>query len=446
MPRTPAVVEITQETGDAFRHTLRQVDKVGFFTLNYREAIATISGIQHLRRNIPQRMTYAKSIILDVESRDDLEGLLNRSTGPAPNLEHLALEYANADAVVCTPERFLADSASCLAQLKLVNCIIPWTSSLFRNLTSLEVAFPLFGGPHPVPTLPVLINVLHQHESLQTLHLSNVLPAFQEADQQWMRAGGKIALRHLDNLELKGKAGDVVDLYTCLDIPSTLKRLHLSVSYASAADCDAHVPGVLELVSKSAYTRLSAGAITVDSASLSMWDDEEAVMSLGEGADAAQTHGTRVTVYHDDMAAQPPLRMFSLFLTNVSWALPRILRLALADHPTRHVLNIDVLARLLRPFPRLRALSLCLCTLPAFSAFFMQTAAHTRGCPLPCLKELTLLDYACEGMYCDIPRENYSERLRVMADFWRSLGQDVRFEARHARVVNMSGRRLPRFT
>ncbi|TFY53519.1 hypothetical protein EVG20_g10078, partial [Dentipellis fragilis] len=176
---------ITQETGDAFRNILKQVDRVGLFTLNYHELSPADAGINHLRRNVPQRMKYAESIILEVQSRDGLQGLLNRSTGPAPKLEHLSLEYGKSDAVVCAPKDFLADSAPRLEQLELENCSILWTSSLFKNLSILEVTFPLIDGPHPLPMLFDLFNALHQHESLEHLLLSGALPVFKEADHKW---------------------------------------------------------------------------------------------------------------------------------------------------------------------------------------------------------------------------------------------------------------------
>ena len=186
-----------------------------------------------------KHLSHVRQLVLS-GSPETLEPAVRALTTPAPHLESLEL-FRNAphfrELCITLPSDMFAHNAPKLRHVTLFGCAVPWDSSLFRDLTHLDIRVPPV-VPFPrsapaartdllaIPSLDRLLSILETMPFLQVLTLGNCLPRPDSTSRL-------VSLRHMTKLSLEGSLSVTVAI---------LERVSLPGSASLSLRCPDHNP------------------------------------------------------------------------------------------------------------------------------------------------------------------------------------------------------------
>ncbi|KAH9965174.1 hypothetical protein BC827DRAFT_833967 [Russula dissimulans] len=173
-----------------------------------------------------EHLSHIRQLTLSGDA-DFLAPALRALTTPAPNLESLELLWhglRSRQSCVLLPSDIFSHQAPKLRHIALVGCSIPWDSSVFRDLTHLDVRlpplvpFPEAAAPQPgpltIPSLDRLFSILEAMPSLQILTLENCLPPPGFTNRV-------VKLQYLTQLSLEGSLPESVAILKRVSLPGS---------------------------------------------------------------------------------------------------------------------------------------------------------------------------------------------------------------------------------
>lgn len=198
---------------------------VSFALLKDRQDLAEIA-------DLTLRELYRVSELQVSLKAPKLASFVARLDVPAPALEVLCLrqEYGRrwlnpTDALV--PSNLLNGDAPRLRQLILKLVSIPWTSTLLRGLTALDLSH---GNPRVTPTIDQFLSVLEACPRLLSLRINDAGPML-PPDTHYPDPSRYVSLPNLRSLVLAGKCADVAYMAAHLVIPqTTILRLSADIT------------------------------------------------------------------------------------------------------------------------------------------------------------------------------------------------------------------------
>lgn len=186
-----------------------------------------------------KHLSHVRRLVLS-GSPESLEPAVRALTTPAPHIESLEL-LRNAphfrELCITLPPDIFAHKAPKLRHVTLFGCTVPWDSSLFHDLTHLDIRVPPV-VPFPrsapaaqtdilaVPSLDRLLSILEAMPSLEILTLGNCLPRRDSTSRV-------VSLRHMTKLSLEGSLSETV---------AVLERVSLPGSASLSLRCPDHNP------------------------------------------------------------------------------------------------------------------------------------------------------------------------------------------------------------
>ncbi|TFY76216.1 hypothetical protein EWM64_g7797 [Hericium alpestre] len=191
---------------------------------------AMIHDAKRIAHHIPHTASLTISVtkaasVLDIFSQELLR--------PAPILRTLSLAYVfglreHRGDVHIAPAELFANDTPCLREVSLHNVFIPWSSTLFKGLRSLQIWLPSgLRSPsqagqyaHFVPALTEFIDALDNMPALQVLNVTRALPSFSAANIPLFTMDRKVSLPQLRNLLFGGAILDVALTLSLLAVPS----------------------------------------------------------------------------------------------------------------------------------------------------------------------------------------------------------------------------------
>ena len=179
-----------------------------------------------------KHLSHVRRLVLS-GAAESLAPAVRALTTPAPHLESLEL-FRNTPVFhdcITLPSDLFANNAPKLRHVTLLDCVIPWDSPIFRDLTHLDIyipqpATPAQSGLLSIPTLDRLLSILEAMPSLHVLTLGHCLPRPESTRRV-------VPLRHMSKLSLYGLLPHVV---------AVLERVSLPSSASLSLHCHDHVP------------------------------------------------------------------------------------------------------------------------------------------------------------------------------------------------------------
>ncbi|TFY62076.1 hypothetical protein EVG20_g6832 [Dentipellis fragilis] len=178
-----------------------------------------------IRQDILEHISHISSLSIMGESESFLNGLLPRLVEPAPMLTSLTLESLMPVIPSVAPENIFSRISPNLRYLDLINICIPWTSTVFTNLTELYVSIDIesfadFPPPIAYPSVTELLDALDRMPHLEDLQLLGMLPA-SGLQGPLTRSRRSVSLPELGILQLSGPVLNCAALLHHLEYPVT---------------------------------------------------------------------------------------------------------------------------------------------------------------------------------------------------------------------------------
>lgn len=173
---------------------------------------------------LSKHLSHVQRLVLS-GTAEHLAPAMRALTTPAPHLESLEL-HGNSlhvrELCVSLPSDIFAHQSSKLRHVTLVDCSVPWESSLFRDLTYLEIRIPANPqlvpptqiDPLGLPSLDRFLSILEAMPSLQVLSLVNCLPRPNSTSRV-------VPLQHMIRLSLEGRLSESVAVLQHVSLPGS---------------------------------------------------------------------------------------------------------------------------------------------------------------------------------------------------------------------------------
>ena len=226
-----------------------------------------------------KHLSHVRQLVLS-GNPEFLEPAVRALTTPAPHLESLEL-LRNApqfrELCITLPPDMFAHKAPKLRHVTLFGCAVPWDSSLFRDLTHLDIRVPPV-VPFPrsapaartdllaIPSLDRLLSILDAMPLLQVLSLGNCLPRPDSTSRL-------VSLRHMTKLSLEGSLSVTVAI---------LERVSLPGSASLSLRCPDHNPvdGLLDTLMSLLAAHFRAPGTSISPLSTITIDEADYELSL----------------------------------------------------------------------------------------------------------------------------------------------------------------------
>ncbi|KAA1470778.1 hypothetical protein DENSPDRAFT_849793 [Dentipellis sp. KUC8613] len=178
-----------------------------------------------LRRDILEHISHISELNITGMTESFLNDLLPHLVEPAPMLTALSLDSSMSATGSIAPEDIFSRVSPKLRYLDLNNVCIPWTSTIFANLTELYVnidveTFTGFPPPLAYPSMTELLDTLDKMPHLGDLWLYGMLPASRLQDSV-TNSRRSVSLSELDALQLSGPLLNCSALLHHLEYPAT---------------------------------------------------------------------------------------------------------------------------------------------------------------------------------------------------------------------------------